>query len=379
MPGRSFKVGRLYGIPIGIHPLWLVIVALITWSLGEAYYPDTVAGISTGLAYALGLASALLLFASILAHELGHALVARRRGVEIEEIDLWLLGGVAKLKGSPEQPGDELRYALAGPLVTLAIAAAFGAVLAALPASSPEALSALIAYQALVNAAILGFNLLPAFPLDGGRVLRAVLWARYSDLNRATARAAGIGRGFAYAFVGFGVLSAFAGAPGGLWLLVIGLFLVLASRGEEEMVRIRATLGGLPLRRLMAFPARTVPASTHIEDALANHFVPFGYRSFPVLEAGRPIGLLTIDAVERLSPAERRTRTAGELADRDPSLLVDEGIEVDELLALPGFNRLGRVVVRGDDGDVGLLSLTALERALRARGLAAGSAAPERS
>jgi Zn-dependent protease len=374
MPGHSIKIGHLAGIPIGIHPLWLLIVALITWSLGEVYYPEVVDGIGPAAAYGLGLASALLLFASILAHELGHAVVARRYGVEIEGIDLWLLGGVARMKGSPKRPEHELRYALAGPVVTLAIAVVFGALAVVLPASAPAAISALVAYQAWVNGLILLFNLLPAFPLDGGRVLRAALWRRYADMTRATITAARVGRGFAYGFIAFGLASAFAGAPGGLWLAVIGVFLIIAGRGEEAALRLKATLGDLPLRRLMAFPAATIHARTSVEDAVADYFVPFGYRSFPVVEDGQPIGLLTIDAIERLSPAERGMRTAGQVADRDPSLFVGEDIGLDDLFGRAAFHRLGRVVVLGDDGDVGILSLTTLERALRARGLAGGGA-----
>ena len=164
MGKKSIRVGHLAGIPIGVQPLWIVIVGLITWSLGAAYYPDQVDGIAPLAAYGLGLLSALLLFASILLHELGHALVARRNGVEIEGIDLWLLGGVARMADHPKSAGAELRFAIAGPAVTLVIATFFAAISAALPASAPVALRALVEYQAFVNLAILVFNLLPAFP-----------------------------------------------------------------------------------------------------------------------------------------------------------------------------------------------------------------------
>ena len=194
MPGRSIRVARIAGIPVGVSPLWLIIVALITWSLGAGYYPAEVHGITAPEAYALGLVSALLLFASILAHEFGHALVARRRGVEIEEIDLWLLGGVARMSGRPTSAGDELRFALAGPAVTAVVAAIFGALALGLPGSTPAALRAVIRYQAEVNLLILGFNLVPACPFDGGRVARALLWRRSGNIGAATDAAAGLGR-----------------------------------------------------------------------------------------------------------------------------------------------------------------------------------------
>ena len=176
MPGRSIRVARIAGIPVGVSPWWLVIVALFTWMLGASYYPSVVHGIAPATAYGLGLLSILLLFASILAHEFGHALVARRCGIDVEEIDLWLLGGVSKLRGRPQTPVDELRFAAAGPAVTAVIAAIFGAVALLLPGSTPAAIKAVVDFQSEINLFLLFFNLVPAFPLDGGRIARALLW-----------------------------------------------------------------------------------------------------------------------------------------------------------------------------------------------------------
>jgi Zn-dependent protease/predicted transcriptional regulator len=372
MFGGDLKIGRLAGIPISVHPLWLAIVALITWSLGASYYPDEVPGISAGAAYGLGLASALLLFASILVHELGHAVVARRYGVEIEGIELWLLGGVAKMKGSAHRAEEELRFALAGPAVTLAIASLFAVAVALLPASAPDALVALLAYQALINAAILVFNLMPAFPLDGGRVLRALLWRRYGSIERATARAARVGRGFGYGMIALGVLGVFGGAPGLLWFGLIGIFLIVAGKAEETGVEIASTFAGLGLRRVMAVPAATVDADTPVEDALRESFATLGYHAFPVLENGQPIGLISIEQLATL-PAERRERVlVREIADRDPSLFVDEDVTVEELMAREGFKRHRRAIVRCRDGRIGMISATAMSRALRARQMLSG-------
>ena len=168
--------------------------------------PGTVPGISHALAYALGLASVLLLFVSILLHEIGDAVVARRHGVEVEEIDLWLLGGVARMRGEAREPGAELRYAIAGPAVTAMIAVFFGVLMLLLPASSPQSARVFVEYQLLINVFLLVFNLLPAFPLDGGRVFRAVLWARMHDMQRATNVAAGVGRAFGYLIGGIGLV-----------------------------------------------------------------------------------------------------------------------------------------------------------------------------
>jgi len=233
MPGRSFRIARIAGIPVGVSPWWLVIVVFFTWALGSSYFPEEVPGIAPGVAYALGLASVLLLFASILAHEFGHALVARRHGIEVEEIDLWLLGGVSRMRGDAHNPEDELRYALAGPAVTAVIAACFGVAALLLPASTPAVVRALIVYQALVNGLILIFNLLPAFPLDGGRVLRSLLWQRSGDVGRSTETAASVGRGFGYLMIFLGALEVVGGAPEGLWLALVGFFLVMAAGAQS--------------------------------------------------------------------------------------------------------------------------------------------------
>lgn len=366
MSMRSIRIGRLAGIPIGFQPLWLAIVVLIAWSLGAAYYPDQAPGIAPLGAYALGLLSALLLFASILLHELGHSVVARRHGVEIEEIDLWLLGGVARMKGQPRTGGDELRFAIAGPAVTLAIVILFGAIAVALPASTPDAIVALVGYQLFVNAAILVFNLLPAFPLDGGRVARAALWMRTGDLQRATTLAAQVGRGFGYLMIGLGVFGAAAGAVGGLWLAVVGVFVIVAAKAEEGGLRVRTAFAGREAGRFVSFPAVTAPAGISVEQAVDRLFVPYRYTAYPVIDAGRPVGLIDASHVERIPPARRATTTVREAAVIDPELLVGEHQDVAELLERPAFQRLGRAVVQGDGGEVGVISITDVNRALRA-------------
>lgn len=363
---RSIRVGRLAGIPIGIQPLWVLIVALITWSLGAAYYPDADPGIAPAAAYALGLLSALLLFASILLHELGHAVVARRNGVEIAEIDLWLLGGVAKMAGYPKTAGAELRFALAGPLVTLAIAIVFGAAALAMPASSPDALRAVVEYQAFINAAILLFNMLPAFPLDGGRVARALLWHRSGDLSRATRTAASLGRLMGYGMVALGVFATAAGAVGGLWLAVVGIFVVMAAKAEEGGLRVRKAFAGREAARFMSFPAVTVPAGMSVADAVEQFFVRYRYTAFPVMDGARPLGLVDVGGVDGVAPEDRATTTVREIAVSDPALVVGEHEDVAELIELPAFQRLGRLVVLANDGGVGVLSVTDVNRALRA-------------
>ncbi len=373
MPGRSIRIGRIAGIPVGVSPWWLVIVALITWLLGASYFPEAVHGISTGAAYALGLSSALLLFASILAHEFGHALVARRHGIEVEEIDLWLLGGVSRMRGEAHEPGDELRYALAGPAVTAVVAATFGAVLALLPSSAPAAVHALVEYQVLVNGVIFAFNLLPAFPLDGGRILRALLWRRSGDIRRATQTAANIGRGFGYLMILLGCLEfAAGGAPEGLWLALIGFFLVTASAQQAQGAQVQAALSGVHARELMSTPVVSIPEQTPIAQAGSDYFVPYRYTSFPVVDGrGRAVGLVSARQLEAHNSARHAAEQVGAIADRDHELIVTGEEDVTRLLARPAFARVGRAVVVDDQGrPVGLVSITDVQRALRASRLA---------
>lgn len=386
MPGRSIRIARIAGIPVGVSPWWLVIVGLITWTLGASYFPEVISGISPAVGYLLGLASALLLFASILAHEFGHAIVARRAGIEIEEIDLWLLGGVAKMRGEARKPEDELRYALAGPAVTAVIAAIFGILSLLLPSSTPEVITALIDYQLLVNGLILVFNLIPAFPLDGGRVLRSLLWKRSGNMQRATSAAARTGRAFGYILIGLGILETIAGAPQGLWLALIGVFIVVAAGAEAAGSRVQAALSGVTAGQLMSSPVVTVQTTMSVADAVRERFLPYRYNAFPVVDGtGRAMGLLTLTAVESTPERDRQLRAVMEVADVDESLLVHADEDVATLVSRASFSKVGRMVVIDDARHpIGLLSITDVQRTLRTSALGGdgrggGSGVPPRA
>jgi Zn-dependent protease/predicted transcriptional regulator len=374
VPGRSVKIGRIAGIPVGISPWWLLVVALFTWSLGSSYFPNEVKGITPAASYGLGLASVLLLFASILAHEFGHALVARRGGVEVEEIDLWLLGGVSRMRGQPKTATDELLYAAAGPAVTAVIALVFWLAWLLLPNSIPRAVHALIVYQAEVNTAILAFNLIPAFPLDGGRILRAALWRRTGDRSRATQIAAQIGRGFGYLMIAFGIVLAFEGAPGGLWIAFIGVFVIAGAAAEQQQEQIMAAFTGLEAQNLMSRPAVSIDARAGLDEA-RELFARYHYTAFPVTgDDGRAIGMLSIKQLQRAPPVRRPVVSVGQLADRDPALAIGEHEDVAHLLEEPAFGRVGRAAVVDRSGrPVGVLSITDVEREVRARHLVDGN------
>jgi Zn-dependent protease/CBS domain-containing protein len=376
------RIARVAGIPVGISPWWLVIVAFFTWTLGSSYYPEVIPGIAPAASYALGLASVLLLFASLLLHEFGHAIVARRHGVEVEEIDLWLLGGVARLRGEAREPDDELRYALAGPAVSAVITAGFGLLALLLSGSAPRAIRALVSYELLINALILGFNLIPAFPLDGGRVLRALLWRRTGSMQRATEIAARVGRAFGYALIGLGALLLLDSyASSGIWLAFVGFFIVMSAGQQAMGAAIQATFSGQRVADVMTRPVVSIPAGLEIGLALSEYFGRYPYTAYPVVDAeGRAIGVITGDrvgAADAGRPGASRagvspTLSVADAADHDPALLVAEDTDVVSLLERPAFASVGRAVVVDRRGKpVGLVSITDVQRAVSSARLAA--------
>jgi len=380
MSRGTFRVGRIAGIPIGIHPLWLVIVGLFTWALGSSYFPDADPGLSTAAAYALGLISVLGLFAGILLHELGHALVARRSGIEVEEIDLWLLGGVSRLAGDAKTPEDELRFAAAGPAVTAVIALVLGLAWVAIAGVLPRWARALLEYALIVNIAILVFNLLPAFPLDGGRIARSLLWRHHGDQDRATATAARLGRAFGWGIVVLGILAIFAGEIDGLWFALLGAFLIVAAGAEAQASRLSHALRDQTVAELMSQPAVSLPASLTVTEAALEGFARYFFTAFPVIDAeGRAIGIVTQSDIRVQPPPARATTTLATIAHRDAALRIEPTRSASALLTDPMFRSVGRAVVVDELGrPLGIVSVTDIERRLRAEGLVAHPG-PQRS
>ena len=246
----SVELLTIRGIRIGVNWSWLVIFALIVWTLATGIFPSTNEGLSDGTYVAMAIAAALLFFCSLLAHELGHAFEAQRDGMEIEGITLWLFGGVAKFKGMFPSAGAEFRIAIAGPLVSLVLGGLF--VLIAWAAGLPEWADGVAAWLGYINLTLLVFNLLPALPLDGGRVLRSALWQAKGDFAWATRIAANIGRGFGYLMISAGVfMLIFQGTFSGAWLAFIGWFLLSAASAEQRYLATQQVFGDLRVRDLM--------------------------------------------------------------------------------------------------------------------------------
>ena len=362
----NIRLGRIGGVEVRINWSWLVIFALIVWSLADGIFPSQNPGLSRGVHLAMAVVAALLFFASLLLHELGHAWVARREGLEIDGITLWLFGGVSQFKSRFPSPGAEFRIAIAGPLVSLVLGVIF--VLIAL-AGLPSAVDGVAAWLGYINLTLLAFNLIPALPLDGGRVLRAALWRIRGDLGWATRIATEIGRGFGYLFIALGIaMFIFQGSFSGAWLAFIGWFLLQAATAEARYIATEAALDGLRVRDLMVRKPVTVDGDLTIGQFMDEVAHSRRFTTYPVVDADRPIGLLAFSSVAAVPRSEwdsRRVRDAMIPLDGVPLLTEDE-TAVDALTALssPTSNR-GLVVENGH--LAGLLSITDLTRALEVR------------
>lgn len=363
----SIRLGRIAGVEVGVNWSWLVVFALIAWSLAVGVFPDQNPGLSHDTYIAMALVAAALFFASLLAHELGHAVTARREGMEIDGITLWLFGGVARFKGMFPSADAELRIALAGPAVSLAIGVA--CVLAGWGLALPESVDGVLAWLGYINLLLLVFNLLPALPLDGGRVLRALLWRSRGDFAWATRIGAEIGRGFALLFIAAGVmLFVFQGSFSGAWLAFVGWFLLDAAGSEARYVAARQALGDLRVRDLMAREPVSVPAGYTLGRFMDEIAWSRRFTTYPVLDDGRVVGLLPfrcVAAVPRAAWDEKTVRDCMVTRDHVPLLHEDE-TAIDALAELSEAE-VNRGLVLEQDELVGLLSITDLGRALEAR------------
>jgi len=248
--GRSFEIFRVFGFPIRVDPSWVPVAALVTWSLASSVFPALAPGLSPPVYWGMGAIAALGLFASVIVHELAHSLVARRHGISIRGITLFFFGGVAEMACEPPSARSELLVAAAGPAASLAVGGAgWGMLMAATASGAPAPASAVIGYLALTNGVLALFNLVPAFPLDGGRVLRSLLWGWTGDLRRATRISSGVGAAFGFLLVGLGLLRALWAADlmGGLWWVLLGLFVRNAAAGAWQQLLLRQALEDEPV------------------------------------------------------------------------------------------------------------------------------------
>jgi Zn-dependent protease/CBS domain-containing protein len=359
----NVSIGHYGGVEVRINWSLIVVFALIVWSLADGVFPSQNPGLSNGDYLGMAIVAALLFVASILLHELGHSWVARREGIEVDSITLWLFGGVSQFKGRFTSAGAEFRTAIAGPLVSIGLGVVFVVIAVA---HLPNAVDGVAAWLGYINLILAVFNLLPASPLDGGRVLHAALWRARGDFAWATRVASEIGQAFGYLFIALGLaMFIFQGSFSGAWLAFIGWFLLQGARSEARYVATEQALEGLRVRDLMVRDPVTVDADSTIGRFMDEVASSHRFTTYPVLEGARPIGLLafaSVAAVPRSDWDTRRVRDTMISLDRVPRLTEDEkALDALEELSTSSANR-GLVV---DNGHLaGLLSITDLARAL---------------
>jgi Zn-dependent protease len=375
--GRSIKLVRVFGIPIGVDASWFIFLFLLIWLRSDAYktqFPG-----HANRAFVLAIVFAFLFFGSILLHELGHAIVAVRNGVEIVGIDLWMFGGLARMKRDSPNWWVDFKISVAGPLVTLLLAALFFVVGGALAgfgdfvkAIDPFQISpvtpaqTVIADVCLINILLLAFNLLPGLPLDGGRIVRALVWWRTGDRNRATRVMAMTGRVLAYLLGAFGLYALVQGdVIGGVWSLFLALLIYQAARGAEVQTAVSSRIEHLHVSDVMDAEPVAVPAELPVGRALDEYFLRYGWDWFPVVDAsGRFLGLVER---EKLEAAPRDARVAEAVA---PDTLSDFRVEVDApleaLLGSEQLQQLGAIMAVDREGVLrGVVTIEQVARALQ--------------
>jgi Zn-dependent protease/predicted transcriptional regulator len=371
---ESIRLGRIAGISVGLNFSVFVILAILIFGLAAGRFPAVFPGRSAASYVAAAVIAALLFFFSLLAHELAHAIVARRNGVEVDGITLWLFGGVARLRSEPRSPGADFRIAVVGPLTSVALAVLFGIVAVGLQAGGVTGLPVgIFGYLAGVNALLAVFNLIPAAPLDGGRVLRAALWHWRRDRLSAAIAAATAGRVFGYVLVALGILQVATGRGfDGIWLVLIGLFLVNAATAEEQQSRLADTLHGIRVRDVMtANPVTANPQDT-LDRFIAETALSHRFSAYPLTDAdGRLIGMTTLNRIRNVPPDRRAHTRLGDIAcplEQLPTATPDE-----QLVGL--MQRMtdcadGRAIVLDEAGRVvGIVSPTDISRAILLRDL----------
>jgi len=361
---RGISLGKIAGIQINLDFSWFFIFALVLFALAAGYLPRAFPGQSTQTYWLAGLIATLFFFASVMAHELAHSLVAIRQGIEIPEITLFIFGGVSRLSQEPTDPGTEIKIAAVGPLTSFALAILFGIFGMILKGFEPSLIVVVISYLAWINLALGIFNLIPGFPLDGGRLLRAFLWWKTGSLTQATKVAADFGKGFAVALMVLGGLQIFAGALiNGIWLIFIGMFLRgMSIQGYEELI-IRKSLEGVRVEEVMVREVVTVPPDLTVSQLVHDYFLRYGYRGFPVAENGRVLGVVAVANVGRVPREVQENRRVTEImTPMSENLLIDPQASLAEALTKMSGGEQERLLVFQGDRLAGLVTKTGLMR-----------------
>jgi Zn-dependent protease/CBS domain-containing protein len=361
---RGISLFKVAGIRINIDYSWFIIFGLVLFALSAGYLPRTFPGQPTQTYWVAGLFATLLFFSSVMLHELAHSLVAIRQGIDIPEITLFIFGGVSRLSQEPTNPKTEFKIAVVGPLTSFALAAAFGVLRVFLQGFEPSLMVVVIGYLAWINLALGIFNLIPGFPLDGGRLLRAFLWWRTGSLTRATKVASDFGKGFAVAIMILGGLQIFAGAlVNGLWFIFIGMFLRgMSVQGYEELV-IRKALEGVHVEEVMVREVVSVPPDLTVSQLIHDYFLHYAFRGFPVVENGRVLGVVSVAAVRQLPREVYDNRQVADImTPLQDDLLIEAQASLADALVKMSRQEQDRLLVLKGEKLAGLVTKTGLLR-----------------
>ncbi|MBI4824300.1 MAG: site-2 protease family protein [Nitrospirae bacterium] len=356
----SLRIATVMGIPIKVHFSWLIIFGLITWSLSTFYFPKAAPELP-GFSYWLsGAMAALLLFISVALHELSHSFVALRYGISISGITLFIFGGVAEMKGEPQSPGVEIKMAIAGPISSFLLSVIF---FLAYSVFDGQALKALFRYLSHLNLILGVFNLIPGFPMDGGRVVRAILWRKTGDFFYATKKAAGYGQKISMAFIIFGLFSIFIGFAGGLWFMLIGWFLYSAAQASSQRASFEEALRSIKVKDIMVKDIVTVATDMTVDTAVNEYFLKYGYGGFPVLENGKFLGILTLKEIKNvLKENWMNVRVSEIFIPHNKAWEAEEGDDAVKALEQMINMDKGRLIVMDREKMVGLITRNGIAR-----------------
>jgi Zn-dependent protease len=366
MPG-SLRVGKIFGIDISINISWIIILVLLTWSLAVSWFP-AYRGWSPVTYWVVSFIAALLLFVSVLLHELAHSLVARAHGIPVKSITLFIFGGVSNIEREPGSPGVEFQVAVVGPLTSLLIGGLSYLLLLALGRNTTP-LAAILAYLAYANILLGVFNLIPGFPLDGGRVLRSIVWKINGNLRSATRVVTIVGEIIAYLFILAGVWMFFAGnLLGGIWIGFIGWFLLSAAQSANSQVMVQSVLRGVTVGEVMNTSPVTVPANISLQKLVNEYFLPLGLRSALVTQADQLAGLITLSDIRHVPREEWGQVPVGQvMIPKERLHMVTPQQSLNDVLPLMVGRDVNQLPVVQDGRLVGVLSRDAIMRYLEVR------------
>ena len=357
MFGRSFQVARIRGIGIEIHPSWLLILALVSYTLADGWFPDQYSGWSTAAYWGVGVVAAILLFVTVLVHELAHATVAIHRGLPVPKITLFIFGGVSELSQQPRSAGEEFQIAAAGPATSIVISIITGLAAWTLGGAN-EKVDGILWYLSTVNLLLGLFNVVPGFPLDGGRVLRSIAWKRTRSFRRATRIAGSVGELVGYALMLLGVLFLFGGFVfDGVWFLFIGWFLLGAARGESQGMQLESILSRVTARDVMHADLATVRPGESVQSVVDTHMIGRGERALVVANDGAVLGMVDVHGVHR-APRENWAQTPVQavMTPREQVVTVTVDTKALDVLMLLASKGIEQVPVLEDGRMVGLIT-----------------------